>query len=46
MLNRRDFLISSAAVAARITLPDEISGEFFWRGNRRDLQPGANSFTL
>jgi hypothetical protein len=33
-------------IKARITLPDGISGEFYWRGNRRALQSGANSFNI
>jgi hypothetical protein len=39
-------LAGDAKLQTRITLPDGVSGEFHWRGNRRDLQSGANSFTL
>ena len=35
-----------AAMAANITLPPGVPGEFVWRGARRELAPGVNRFLL
>ncbi|MGD0668558.1 MAG: alpha-L-rhamnosidase C-terminal domain-containing protein [Bryobacteraceae bacterium] len=35
-----------AGMAANITLPHGVPGEFVWRGARRDLAPGVNRFSL
>jgi hypothetical protein len=35
-----------AGMAATITLPPVVPGEFVWRGARRELAPGVNRFSL
>jgi hypothetical protein len=35
-----------AGMAAAITLPPGVPGEFVWRGARRELAPGVNRFSL
>jgi len=33
-------------VAGRVALPDDLSGEFWWKGARQPLNPGANDIRL